>query len=731
MKKRIIILLTLVTVLCCALCACNTTNTVTFNAQNGSEPIVVEFNEQFKMPTDPTNGEKEFRGWYTDKDCTSGNEWTAPKALTENITVYAKWVDIYTLTFDAQNGSEPTTARYNSSFKMPKDPTYGDKVFRGWYTDKDCTSGNEWSSPDQLDKDTTLYAKWHTHDYADNYILFVECTDPDCTVVGRYNSTDSAKEKFVYTFDETVKGNLDADYNKLIANLTAGSNFSEFENLFEIFDEDVSHVVEQYQYAYVFYCTYNEESYKVAYDFVSEYYNEMVSRYYGLFRTIYESPYKDSFFEGWTEEDIREALILSDSYGNSDYKEIKDQIDKLILEYDELMDKKASAKTIAEKYGELVKLNNQLASIAGYENYMEYAYASEYDRDYTPADVAAMRSNVKTQIVPVLTKIMKFFDTFEFASSKDVNYIYYNSVTGASVFRTVKNSQTASNFMGNYFKEMKLENGNQTIDFFETANKLFKEGNYYKGHEDGAYSYWIPNQETSILYFSNNVSNGSYSYQNIFTIVHEFGHYYNGVYNNGISLSMDHKETQSQGDEMMFLAWLANNSPSNITTGYKAVMNEQIANILSTIVVATAVDEFEQAAYTGLYNGKPVPTYANSTEVDYNKLFKMVIADYGGALTGYDTYWTYVVFDQAGYYISYAMSALPSVELYVNAMTDFEAAKASYFKLFTFSDNTAFVETDEDGYKTVTATYEQILNYCGLKGPFQDELYTTISGYFK
>ncbi len=93
MKKRLLIVLAVVMALVCVLAACDVTFTVTFDAQNGTDPTVVEFNGSFSLPTAPTNGDKVFGGWYTDKDCTDGNEWTIPTVLMGNVTVYAKWID--------------------------------------------------------------------------------------------------------------------------------------------------------------------------------------------------------------------------------------------------------------------------------------------------------------------------------------------------------------------------------------------------------------------------------------------------------------------------------------------------------------------------------------------------------------------------------------------------------------------------------------------------------------
>ena len=71
------------------------------------------------------------------------------------------------------------------------------------------------------------------------------------------------------------------------------------------------------------------------------------------------------------------------------------------------------------------------------------------------------------------------------------------------------------------------------------------------------------------------------------------------------------------------------------------------------------------------------------------------------------------------------------MELYTIAQTEgLDHARESYFGLFTFANNSKFVEVDSDGNKTITATYDEILNDCGLSSPLSEKLYTTIANYF-
>ena len=68
----------------------------------------------------------------------------------------------YTVTFQPNNGDAATTAtvKYDDTVAKPTDPTKSGYTFGGWYTDKKCTKGNEFSFDTKITGDITLYAKW-------------------------------------------------------------------------------------------------------------------------------------------------------------------------------------------------------------------------------------------------------------------------------------------------------------------------------------------------------------------------------------------------------------------------------------------------------------------------------------------------------------------------------------------------------------------------------------------
>lgn len=136
--------------------------TVKFDANgHGAAPAdqTVEINGKAAKPTDPTDGDYSFQGWYTTAECSTTFDFSTP--ITGDTTVYAKWVKKPIVSFNTNgHGTAPTrqTVELNGKATKPADPTAEGYVFRGWYTTAACTTEFDFNTP--IAADTTLYAKW-------------------------------------------------------------------------------------------------------------------------------------------------------------------------------------------------------------------------------------------------------------------------------------------------------------------------------------------------------------------------------------------------------------------------------------------------------------------------------------------------------------------------------------------------------------------------------------------
>ena len=561
----------------------------------------------------------------------------------------------------------------------------------------------------------------HTHTY-DSYFVYGKCTQDGCNVIGRNPIDGNFRDKFKYELTTAQINNYNNLYetmSKALQGTTVDSNT--FLDNFTQYTEGLDYVGTQYQIASVLMDVDGTTTAQNNFNTVSKQYNLMFSNYYGIVVAVNQS--KDSTFKrefytyyNYGQELSQEEIdqLLQDAQVNSGNNETQDKIDNIIDQYSQLdYDSATYTNDVSKLYGQLATLNNTLAKSYGYNNYMDYAYKNVYNREYTPTEVAKMRNYVKQYVAPLYNKIAT--ENKKYTSlSKDADVDFYNALnyyslfTDASATKGFKEAKIAIEYIYKYFQF--LDNGNSNIKFANSVEDLFKIGNYFTGTGIGAYTYWFDSYKKAVLYFNDP------DYATTFTFVHEFGHYYENCHNGERNLSFDHCETQSQGNEMLLLAWLNQNKASGISDGYLATKYAQLETMLSTIIVSTAVDEFEQATYSNTYGTGEFKDGIATNK--YQQLFETILNSYGANISGYNDYWSGVVFDNAGYYISYAMSALPAVEIYAKATTDLNAAKTAYLKLFTYTSK------DE-------ITFTEALNAAGLDNPFSESLYTTLTNAIK
>lgn len=555
-----------------------------------------------------------------------------------------------------------------------------------------------------------------------NYFTYGKCQDEGCHVIGRKAADSTFKNNFKYTLTETDYNKYVGYYNWMTANVNnASTDAEEFYNKMSAMIDGLNHVYEQNDIASVLY---NVSGDSTDYDTSTTWYYDLLNKYVDIIvkaNSSTNTAIKNDLSKKVDSEDIQYAL----GEGTGDASKIQEEIDNILSQYNkEITLESPNTTTIAGLYEQLVNKNNQLAVLYGYDNYMTYAYKNVYNRNYTPTQTKAMSAFVKQYIVPLYTSINAKFETAYNAldgnDTTDADINLYNGLMFDSLFtKTTSNYfdevKDAIDLISNYFKY--LDSSNE-VNFYKAVENLFKNGNYFVGQVEGAFTYYMPQVGNTILYFDNtDYGEGYYHcYSNSFTFVHEFGHYYENVHNLTKSgerpLSFDFCETQSQGNEMMFLAWLGSNTTAS--KGYNAVKYSQLANMLQTVLNATAIDEFEQAVYTGSYEG-----YTTLNANNYQDLYDTICTKYGiNDKENGNTYWMGVCFDNAAYYISYAMSALPSIEIYAKAVDKdggVDVARTAYLTLFT----------------NASTDYNTVLAAAGLHNAFEEALYTELTNAIK
>ena len=134
--------------------------TVTFDVDGGSAVASQSVRSGAKAtePAAPTKAGYEFDGWYTSNTYTT--EFNFDSAISADTTVYAKFVELFTVTFDTDGGSvvPSQTVADGSKATRPADPTKEGYTFVNWY--KEAAFTNLFDFDDAITADTTIYAKF-------------------------------------------------------------------------------------------------------------------------------------------------------------------------------------------------------------------------------------------------------------------------------------------------------------------------------------------------------------------------------------------------------------------------------------------------------------------------------------------------------------------------------------------------------------------------------------------
>ncbi len=133
-----------------------------------------------------------FEGWYEETGCT--NRFNFSTTITEAKTLYANWTknagtgENVTVTFQTNGGSTVDAQTFTAggtATKPSTDPTYGDNVFCGWYSDPDCTQEYDFGEP--VNANITIYALWK-HWVSESSVNFGDLLSKTSSIVDPANS---------------------------------------------------------------------------------------------------------------------------------------------------------------------------------------------------------------------------------------------------------------------------------------------------------------------------------------------------------------------------------------------------------------------------------------------------------------------------------------------------------------------------------------------------------------
>ena len=174
----------------------------------------------------PTRKGCTFDGWYLDANFQQPIT-QIEKDTTENVTVYAKWIEKeYYITYELKggenNGENPEIYTVSTVFTLKK-PTRTGYTFGGWYTDAECKATKVTKIEANTTGDKTLYAKWSKTKYTVTYELNKGTNNADNKTSFTFTTEtfDLLKPKRKgYTFEGWY---LDADFQDPVTQIEKGT----------------------------------------------------------------------------------------------------------------------------------------------------------------------------------------------------------------------------------------------------------------------------------------------------------------------------------------------------------------------------------------------------------------------------------------------------------------------------------------------------------------------------
>ena len=557
------------------------------------------------------------------------------------------------------------------------------------------------------------------------------CLNENCGSCIWVESEGKYTETLTFSFTKDDEAALDAKYDEILALLNAADRYDPtlhafaeegaLAEAFKIVDdkhteyyEMVLYAVSQMQLAQIaYYCDMSNNALLETLEYMNEYYTAIVAKFYTLSRPFYDSCYREFYYQGMTDEEINSFLFDSDTVSNPEYTALKDRNNEIETSFIAMSETQQKL-NVATLYAEFAENNNKMAQLMGYDNYLEYAYANVYGRDYSYEDAAQFADYVKTYLSPIFNAVYSKWDNIAADTQASID-MYYSQVRD-SFFENVD----SNTLVNNYIDLLEFtSNPNKLITFSDEFNNLMGDGNMFRGDYEGAYVTTIGFANLPIAYFGA-------GYDNAFTIVHEFGHYMNDIYsmdvtNPNFDQSYDLLEMHSQGNELLYLCYLKDNSEFS-AVAIDLIETYSLVNMLYPVLAGMTIDTFEQAIYLGTYDGlgaDVIMADGKITSDEYRALYSYICEDFGSKDV-LDGYWEHgMTITSPCYYISYSASAMTVLQLYEMANTDgFDAAKDSYLKLFTYVDENPEMTLDET------------LAYAGMLSYKSEDLYKALYDYF-
>lgn len=361
-------------------------------------------------------------------------------------------------------------------------------------------------------------------------------------------------------------------------------------------------------------------------------------------KAIFGSEIYGEYFTRIHGEDYAESIFVSE-LESEEQLALSAQIATLEADYNVLY---AAGKTSAlyDTYIQLVNLRNEYARTKKdaegnpYKNYMDYAYANVYSREYTPDEISEFRDAILKYFKPLKNNLQNY--QYDYTASgtllKDQVLAYLPYI----IKNTIPEMLSSWNYMIN----------KGLYDFDISAKKA-----------NTSYVTTFYEFDDAFMFVR---TSGSIT-SDLSTLIHEFGHYNEKFMAkeeledpNGVR-SYDLAETHSQAFELITLPTvkkLIDNNYGSIENLYETYAFNLFYNSVWAVLSNCVFDEFEY----NMYNADPEELTTSFIKSSFSSAWRKY---WGGSVP--DFYQVPHLFVSPAYCISYAVSLIFSAEIWASA----------------------------------------------------------------
>jgi len=350
-------------------------------------------------------------------------------------------------------------------------------------------------------------------------------------------------------------------------------------------------------------------------------------------------------------DNLSATFTLLDNGKRWTYSDIVSDVSLSYDEYYRLYDAYCAAFNLqaGDIFLEQLPIRNEIATRLGYENYSDYRYDS-YGRDYSPDDARTLHAAVKQYIAPLFIKAHEKYDTSDLAVATYDEDAFFSELTSAA--------NAFSPLLGEPVSYM-LQN--RLYDLTDSPNKM-----------DSSFTTYISDYQAPFIF-----SKWTGSAENIGTLLHELGHFTSYYLNAEVGYSAADNIDLAEVDAQALVLLLFEDYDAFYGKYADEAQISTLIDAMYSLLSGCMEDEFQQDVYEN----------PDITLDEMNALYARLASEYGlQEVYGYQgTEWVLIThtFQTPLYYISYAASMIPALELFDLAQSDINAATTAYFQIVT------------------------------------------------